>query len=363
MEGDLNSVFVRLTEAARMGAEEYASTYADVLPQLIHFYEARPGSAAEVRANGIEDMSMAIKTSLLYNERVTLDVVHNNDAMTILGFTRKWFEERGVPESMKIAVPKAQANVVETAIKQRGIQFGFMMPSGDSVDQFLIDSAPLITQGRLIPRPGRRVLAMTEERTPEGGRVWTALGAAPGSSLDAWHVENEHHQLGKPTATESALAAQADAFPNLGSISSDIVLPYLSGVTLSDYSIIIQDEYDLMVEFRSAIKQLIEEYQKGTKSLDEFQKDVIDPRVAKINRTFEKISAMSKLRIGGSAVATVVLTLATYSTGGLAAAIAAVGGTAGLISTVKEAADRVEKLRSLKDDPLHLLWRLRQAQT
>jgi hypothetical protein len=352
---------IRLTEAARSGVEKYKAEYINSLREVLSLPARSMKQLAEVTASGLEDITTATKVSLLYNEASVLDIKEPDGQQSITWFADKGLENFVGSGEITVTVPHHQSELVKNAIESNSIGFGFWMPSGEKIDQFLNDLAPLISQGRLIPRPLRMVFVGTENRTPEGGRQWQALDAAPGSQPDSWHLHAEQRGLGQPTATEHALrSTDSDALTS-ARLAGDIVLPYLRGVSLADYAKILDDENDLLTEFRAAMKQLAHEAQQSSSTLEEFRLDVVEPRISKINRAFERIDRMYRVRASGAAIATATLTLVTLATGGVAAAVAAAAGSAGLVATAKEVADRGEKLRSLKDDPLHLLWKLKKS--
>jgi hypothetical protein len=80
-----------------------------------------------------------------------------------------------------------------------------------------------------------------------------------------------------------------------------------------------------------------------------------------MTRRFKVISSLHKLKLSGAFVGTVVLTLTTWLSGGMAPAISGLLGAGGLGLMVKERAEYLEKLHSLKEHPLYLLWRLKEA--
>lgn len=121
-----------------------------------------------------------------------------------------------------------------------------------------------------------------------------------------------------------------------------------------------QDEADLLTEFRAAIRELVDDARKQDQHISEVLQDVVNPRVAKLQRRFTQISEMSSLKTGGAIVATATLALTSVVSGGLVAGAAALAGGSGLLLVARELAGRRGELNALKDDPTaYLLWKLK----
>lgn len=356
------ALFQRLTEAARMGADTYSHEYAMSLTDILSVSMDGEGHVAEVTAVGVDDISTAIKVSLLYNDTSIVDIRRPDGQQSISLLTHDILKDFLTDGKIDITYPSSQSDLIEYAMEKNLVHFGFMISLGDDIDQLMNDIAPLVNAGRLLPRPRRMLIVGTDDYGPEGGRHWHGLPAAPGSQLDSWKIQNEDDNLGKPTAT--ALALEETEFKTVDhqQITRDIVLPYLQGVSLSDYSRILDDEGDLLIEFRTAMKDFACQVQSSNISADEFRKDVVEPRIAKIDRAFKRVENMYRIKAGGAAVATATLALVSFATGGVAAAITAAAGTAGFMASARELADRKDKMSQLKDDPAHLLWKLKRAQ-
>lgn len=194
--------------------------------------------------------------------------------------------------------------------------------------------------------------------TPEGGRNWETIQTDPLAPLQVWKFDRSVEGNSVKTVTSAALDART------GNINVDrkhqLVLPYIEGISLTEYAKIIDDESDQIAALRAQLGSYLKRLGENDAETEDFRKDVLQPNLDRIERTFKKITIASNIRVGGLVLGSAVMCAATLATGGVAGAIAGVAGTAGLVGGAKELGDRYEKLGALKDEPLHLLWRLKQ---
>jgi hypothetical protein len=352
---DADAARLRLSEAARTGIEGYVSEYLNSLDSVPRLSD----QAGKIRCETIDEAATSIKIGLLYNETALFDMGIDSNQLHISWLTEKYLENLGVSREMQATFPAGTPLATIENIKAGRHGLGFVAPKGEEVDQLMSDMSRLVQTGRLLPQPVKTLFHHDgKSKAPTGGRMWQTLRAQADSSLDLWQIAPAH--VREPTVTEKALDSHFEA-KRIDVLSDEIALPYVSGVSLTDYADIVEDEADLLVELRAAMKAFVDQVAGSGKDVREFRADVLEPRIAKINRAFSKIAQMKRLRAGGAAVATGALTLLAYTTGGVAGAIAAAAGGGGLLSFVKEVADANDKAAALKDDPLYLLWRLRRA--
>jgi hypothetical protein len=344
----------RLMEASRSGASAYLREYAELLGQI-----GLAAASSEVRfsrplvAANSADAVNAVKVSLLYNDVSTLLIASSGQAQITILDPRKFGGESG----FQITVPSDRDDIAK-AVESGHINCGFMLPSSDHDDQLYSDLAPLIGQGRLIISPTRLVMFFAGKMTPEGARNWETIQTDPLAPLEVWKSEDAVDSDSIKTVTSAALNARA------GDVSIDqrhqLVLPYIEGVSLSEYAKIIDDASDQIAALRVELASYLKQLSTNNDEVEVFRKDVLQPKIDRIERDFRRITTASNIRTGGLILGSAVMCAATFATGGVAAAIAGVAGTVGLVGGAKELADRYEKLSALKDDPLHVLWRLKQ---
>lgn len=344
----------RLGNAAREGVSPYISEYTKLLPNLAHLHNSQEMTVGLVRALGTRDARSAIKSTLLYNDTCFLDIKDAGNQAIVHWLTKEGFKAICGSDEIYISSSNPFPEEFIEAVQNNSIGFGFFQAAGPDVEQLLSDAAALISAGRLVPKPNRQIFYSNpvDEGQP---RNWQALTAGDTASLDAWRLEAE--ELPDIVATES-IFDQEGCHVDIHEALSSISLPYIEGVSLTDYARIIDDEEDMVVEFRKEMRDLARLLKEGGEHVGEFRRDVIDVRVAKIARKFRQISELYLLRIGGAALATTTLSLVSLASGGLVAGAAALAGSMGAFTVVKEAADRRQQINSLRDDPLYLLWKL-----
>jgi len=293
--------------------------------------------------------------SVLYND-VTL-LQFDDDGERILNWISGERTERIFgKDSAKITIPSDEAEAFARAAKRQEVGFAFSIPSTFDANQYISDAAPLIDSGRLIIRPDRLLSYTTGELTPQGGRHWRALNTNDDLEPDVWAVRDERDE-NSISYNEESFSKYYGANKTIENITK-LSLPYIAGINLTDYSRILDDETDLLTEFRAEMKKLSS---VEIEDLDIYRQDVLDPRVAAINRKFRQITRMKTFRAGGAFVATAGLVVGSVMTGGVAGAVSALAGSAGIIMGVKELADHDRQLGELKADPLFILWKLRRA--
>ncbi|GAA3721781.1 hypothetical protein GCM10022268_32480 [Sphingomonas cynarae] len=261
---------------------------------------------------------------------------------------------------VKVTIPNSEVEKMHFSLNNKKVNPGFFMPGGDKVDRLLIELASLIAQGRLLVSPSRMVMYDSGERTNKGGVHWKALPAARNTPADAWIVSGEDRAPADTLVTDAAFRRSFNP-THAQALSDEISLPFIKGVSFSDFSKILDDESDLLIEFRQGLDTLTELSLTDKKSAQACLNETVEPKIAKINRSFNRIAGSSNIKIAGAAVATAGLALTSYLSGGMGAAILAAAGGAGAVSVLKEIAEKRDELAALKDDPLYILWRLGQA--
>ncbi|MGY4173979.1 hypothetical protein [Bradyrhizobium sp. USDA 4529] len=212
---------------------------------------------------------------------------------------------------------------------------------------------PLIERGHVIVQPSR--LIIYQEGTDESGsRRFNTLFVDDGSGAQQWEVLSEQNSgdVGIVTSDKAQVAETGVA---------DVVLPYLIGTSTEDLVKIMDDEAHLLTEFRAAIRELIVDARAKGHNTQGILHDVVNPRIAKLQRRFDRIAQMRKLKTGGAAVATATLALTSYLTGGLVAGAAMLAGGSGLLTITKAIVTSSDELHALRDEPTYLLWKLKQG--
>jgi hypothetical protein len=210
----------------------------------------------------------------------------------------------------------------------------------------------LIDKNKIILRPDRIILARRSNKTQEGNNIWDVLGVDPNSPVKQWIVSE------KTSQTNSLPLIDNLVNENLQKELQSIVVPYLSGIKLTDLYKVVEDNSDCISTFRSHIKDLIRNYH-SIKSLKEINQDLIRPDVDKLNGRFKKVAEMHKLRVYGTLVVSATISLASLNMLGINTAIYGLLGTGGLGIINSESKYKAD-MSSLKDNPMFLLWKIKQ---
>lgn len=225
------------------------------------------------------------------------------------------------------------------------IHVGVVQPVEDQYVAFFKMCLPFIEQGRLLIRPRRIVMLRTTTNH------WQALPVEPDADDDVWIVSGETQAMG-----EIPVRVETD-----GAIPFDLALPYLRGVPFADLVKILEDAGDTVLNLRRGIQKALAEHPAADpKATAEFRRDVIDPEVETLQRTFKKAIASHKYTIGGAVVGIIGLSLSAIITGGATAIASGLLGAGGVGLVAKEYSAYRSKLEDMKDNPFYLFWRAKR---
>lgn len=347
-----------LRDAALQGTAQYGSAYLANFDEILT--EELPDDFVSGRliSNDPIETPDALKISLLYNDRCEISFIRKNGIVfSIMG---EDMHKRVAPEGIKVTIPKDHPdfNRIARAASEGRMSFGFANASGQKYDQLYSNLHELIFRNRVIIKPDRTLIYHHSVRS-DGRNNWSAIPADPSSSMGLWMPGGESPSYSTESITDKAASNSSQKV--VASVPGVLSLPFIKNVSLSDYALILDDEDDLLLEFRAAMREYVAIVERGEKSAQEVLDDILYPKVARIERTFKRISQRSRLTKAGAGIATTALTLTAFATHGVAAAIAAAAGGGSTLAFVKEWAGELKEKQGLEDDPVHLLWRMQRA--
>jgi hypothetical protein len=356
----MTAVLRNLCEAAWRGPAEYQSEYILNFSKISDIITAKAKGIGSIRGQGISEIEDLVKISCLYNELSALRLELSSNEMAL-----GWLDGaaiRGDTDSsdVQITVPANTTQNVLDAMRAGNIGFSFMLPVSEQIEQFLSDAGRLIEAGRLLIEPDRLIFYHEGQKNENGGTNWHGLPAdVVGTNFKQWRTKSElqEEERGLPTLSDQLItdSVQSDL------LATELALPVLKGVPLREYALILEDESDILSEFRTEMRSFSILLASGEKSVSDLRDDVLGPRLAKIDRSFRRISRMKTLNSAGAAVATCALVITAVATQGTAAAVAAAAGSAGFIKSLKEWSDGQSKLDELRDEPAYLLWKFKHS--
>lgn len=254
---------------------------------------------------------------------------------------------------LRIVLPANPTDAFRRAIESGELAPTFVMPSTDMVSAWLSEFEPLIESGRILPRPERALLHL-EANLPNGSRQWSMVAASSNSPSDTWVLNDDTSKVDAVIKLESkpqSVAGEEELF--------ELLMPFLQGIDLRDLNLILDDEHDVIDEFRIALRDVVREaYSKG-ENVDDILRDHLRPKLARMHRRFLHITNMNSMKLGSAIVGTAVMGLFTAHSGGMTAALAAIGGAGGLALVAKEAVNAFEANANRREEDLYLLWRLK----
>lgn len=242
-------------------------------------------------------------------------------------------------------VKEGQNPILHAAILVQGPQV---------LSPFLRELEPMIKSEKLLVHNSRIALGLTNKSHKNGGRVWKIFEIDPASPYGNW------------LCTESAIRENTlpiDFNPeNLIDKNElfDLTIPYFKGIPFSELDKILDDHADHLSELRQELNNIITKSKHDRTNISELKHDVIQPKIDKIGRDFKKISEIHTLKVGGTLIGSLTLGLMSLTTGGVAAAAGGLLGSGGLGLALKEFSEYRKDMHEIRDNPLYLLWKLKQ---
>jgi hypothetical protein len=111
------------------------------------------------------------------------------------------------------------------------------------------------------------MLIYRKSRTDDGTVTWDTLNVQEGTS-DYWKVADETDVIGM-----SADPTDKRHYTEL----CELALPFITGVNFCDLAKILDDEGDLLIEFRSELRKIVDDARAGKRTPVEMINDVINP--------------------------------------------------------------------------------------
>jgi len=343
----INTTLKQLQNLAERDQKSFVPFYIDNSESICDWIKSYDGVKTQMNLYKIRNQIDLLRFSLVFSDLITLYTIGEGEKKITTPKPEKpqsFIKTLTIPNDIlaKYKLLKSPSDFIP----------GFVSCSFDQLRDFSIGLRKPISHNRIVLRPDRIVLTLTEEKAPDGARIWQALEVDKDSPANQWIVSEK--------------TAQTDSIPVIDNLTDNnnqrdlqtIMVPYLSMISINDLEKVIEDNYDCISNFRSHIKELVINH-NSIKNLNEINNDLIKPEVEKINRKFKHVSNMHRMRVTGVTAVTAVVSMAALTTLGINAAIYGFLGTGGL-GLISSESKFKEDLSNLEDNPMFLLWKIKQ---
>ncbi|HEY4789488.1 MAG TPA: hypothetical protein VIH57_25735 [Bacteroidales bacterium] len=343
----INSNLETLKSYALENPKKFAPYYMDNSESICKWIRDFDGVKTQMDLKNIENQMDLLSFSLVFSDLITLFAIGNGEL------------ELTVPKGKKltsvvkeITFPKEIIDKYSIRVSSNDFVPAYVTSSNEQLKHFASELEFLLEKNKVVLRPDRAILAKRSIKDNDGNIVWDLIGVDPDSPGKQWLISEKTNQ------TNSLPIIDNLRNENYQRELQSITIPYLTGIKLTDLYKVIEDNNDCVSSFRSHIKELIQKHD-SVKNLNEINQDLIRPDIDKLNGRFSKVAQMHKLRVYGTVVATAVVSLASLNALGINAAIFGLLGTGGL-GILNSESKYNEEISLLKDNPMFLLWKIKQ---
>lgn len=335
--------FVRSIAGRRAGT--FLRDYAAIGPVIADQVTRFDGLKSAIESDFTLRSSVRLNTSLLLSDFTSVYPLPNIRGLQV----ELHFGGDGAPS--QATVPD---EFLEGLLFHEGgpaVAYAYAMPAQERVQRFLDSLEPFVESGRLMVRPLALIGGVT---TADDGKIGFKFNQAhtdlPGGSWVS--AIGLIRQESLPIVTS----------PMSGPPSVELcklTMPYLGGISPAELNRILDDEQDCLAAFRTSVRELVRQAEKEPDRATEVISDVVLPAVDKVERHFNVLRRSRPLLRGGLIVGSVVASLGAFWAPSAATVLLPIAGAA-LGTAVRDAVQRREAIRNLRDLPFYLLWRLRK---
>ena len=124
----------------------------------------------------------------------------------------------------------------------------------------------------------------------------------------------------------------------------------------------LNDDRDLVMAFRSAIRSAVREASKSHLTVTEMVNDVVQPKVIALDRKLRSLQRVHGLKVGGAAISSIALAFtATASAASIGTGLLAVATAGGFSFAASQYSEYMAKRDELHQDPYYFLWQAKRA--
>ena len=348
-----------LATAAPEGASRLMRVYQEQY-RLLHQLEVMPElRLGHIETASAEEAMSAIKVGAILNDICFVSLATQSKSLNV-----HWLAPQGIrnllgTDRFFVRIPPNPPPALKEAIEKSQVTIGFVMPNDEPSEKVLKDLGPLIEHCGVVPRPARSLIYL-KETLPTGQRNWELIETPLGETLETWDLRTADQTQPKPLSipiqtNRNILQSERVLF--------NVTLPFVENVSNVNLAKIMLDEMDILLEFRTSLRAVIENEATKNRSPAQILNDIVRPNIARLERRFRHVVNMGRLKMAGAALSTASLSLVSYMHTGFAEAVVPLLGAGGLVYGAQEYVSRSKELETLKDEPFYLLWKIARRET
>jgi hypothetical protein len=344
----------QLIESGKKFPKEYGQKYVDNFNQIYNFIQNYNGLKSDIFLRDTTKELNKIRFCAVFSDLTSIyfKELNKEEGQIIIQ------EPDKIKENFKITIPNTLLKELKEDNGKLIIHPGFLVRNERDINKSINLLEPLLESQRAILHNIRTVVCLSNKRPPipkpDGteNKVWTVYTVSPESPEGHWFVsENSSQTESLPISFNPTQLIDKQEIFNL-------TIPYLQNIPLSELVKILNDNDDVILNFRSGVKELVSQAKSGGKSIEEMRFDIVEPEIEKLRRNFKRIKSMHRIKVGAS-VGSITLSLLSYSINEFSQIISSFLGAGGLGYMFKSEEEYQKEIERLKDSKLYLLWKIK----
>lgn len=344
---EAHQVLNLLFEAGKNNPQKFGEIYFENFRAIYEHVKNFQGLKSDLYLNDTKSELNKIRFSIVFSD------------LTSIYFQNPFLNEESaniiIPDNVsadfKITLPESVANEIKNSNGSFVIHPGFLTRSEKDIKRTVGLIEPLLEKRKAIMHNIRTVMCLAEN--PKGGDdIYKVFPVTPNSPLGHWFVsDNSSHTDSLPIEFSPSLYRNKEEL-------FDVSIPYIQNAPFDVILKILEDNEDIINNFRTGLKSLVDEAKKGGKTLDEIKYDLVDIELEKITKKFRSIKSLLKLKVRGS-VGFITLSLLSLTAADFQPALFIPAITGGLGYMGNAELEFQKQFDELRDQRLFLLWKFK----
>ncbi|WP_431049674.1 hypothetical protein [Roseateles sp. L2-2] len=348
-----SAVDERLAQAARSGPAAYYPAVIEATREIHARLTAPDKLAARIYGGDVARLKDLLRVSVILNDYTSVGFNGPGDWKVTLPEPQRYLDMFGT-EQLRFNVSREvmEANALDLENPMLGPCFLY---SGSSAQRPLMTAtAEFIESGNVMFQPSRGLVS--KKAAPNS---WHVMGVDAKQPLDVWEPDPEATGVAAARPPRMEIEGPGTDVETL----FEVTLPFLSGIPLRHLHGMHQEEQDLILAFRAAIRAAIRESKKSSLTAAEVVADVVQPKVAQIDRKLKSLRRVHGLKVAGAAVGTFALAFSAFRSAELVSGLLTLASASGVGILANQGADYLAKRDEVAMDPYYFLWKVRRARS